>query len=219
MSEELFKKLLESGVGSQDIYYFTLAYHLGMDTVPEPWVEELDKYVKSRGDNYARYLEQVVAEFKVMKEEKEVGVCKQLEDEALRGVLSFGKTPMSGAFCRKFPDQSAYKVQVEGDHYRVVYKDYGGGCDEQIGKLFIAVDTLKQDPRECKTRGKDGSKFWWVNGDGVVRYYLFIARGFVSGDAIEGFNRHMKNMQKHNMSKKDVVRSYEDERRNSKVFS
>lgn len=102
MSDEVFDLLLGSGEGVNKMYHLTEDYHFGVAVSVEPWVIELDSYAVSLGGVYQRALDYALREFSSRKNgiASDVVVQPELMDEALQGVITFGRAPMSGYFCK-----------------------------------------------------------------------------------------------------------------------
>ena len=110
MSDEVFDLLLSSGAGVNRMYHLAEDYHFGVAVSVEPWVVELDSYAVSLGGVYQRALDYALREFSSRKNgiAQDVSVQSELMDKALDGIIAFGKTPMSGYFCRKYPHQNVF---------------------------------------------------------------------------------------------------------------
>lgn len=218
MSDEVFDLLLSSGAGVNKMYHLAEDYHFGVAVSVEPWVIELDSYAVSLGGVYQRALDYALREFSSRKNgiTLNLAVQPELMDEALHGIIEFGRTPMSGYFCRKYPDKSGYRLEAGCGKYSVLYRDADRCEDNLVGYLMIATDFLTKEPNECKTRGQYGVKFWWVNAGSLVHYFLFTTGVVANEKAAEYYNSCYLAFSRH-LNKK-IVRSCAYEGGSSRIF-
>lgn len=193
MPDDLYGMLLMSNVPSNVMYLMVEHYHFGMEAAKYDWEICLEQYVKSLGGIFSQALAEVLTSFVSRKsgcENKDTEKPKFMT-EAIEGIVSFGNTAASGNFGRRFPDKAAYRLQPKEQEnsvavYDVVYIDADTGDVCTVGTLRTTAASLRGVKRECHTRGKLGTRFWWVNGDKNVRYYLFTTQG-VCGEAARAY--------------------------------
>lgn len=225
MDRELFDALCASKMKTNDIYRIAEQQHFAKSEITDEWLALLDKYVRSKGGFYSQALADALNEFVSMKNNipAECGVDECVKQDVLRDIISFCKTPMCYNVFRKYPDASGYYLLNAENNgtvkYTVMYKDADSSFSYYIGDLFIAVDFLKKEAHECKTRGNYGTRFWWVNKSNIVRYYLFTLHCHKNDMATEYYEKYLSELNNHYCDKENVSRSYEYVRGNSKVFS
>lgn len=181
--DKLIKKLSTSKV-SDDFYDQLIQFHFH-DGKSTELIIEVDNYLKSRAyENYKIYsdvireLQQEVNGNTIAKStifNHPVAIQEDLFplDKYLHkveyAIIDFLKTPMGKRVYQKYPDCSLYSFNLDYDKF--IYRDYYG--DVKIGNVFIAVKERTKDIHECKTRGKDGLLFGWVDMDKYTLIYLF----------------------------------------------
>lgn len=204
MPDKLYEMLVQSKLPSNVIYRMVEYYHFGVEEAKYDWEVDLEQYVSSLQGVFSVTLADVLSEFVARKNEntEDVRELPTFMNEAIEGIVSFGETSMSGFMCRRFPDHAAYELQrLAHDNnvevYDVMYTDADTGDKQLVGSLRVVTDVLKGKASDCYTRGKLGTRFWWVCSDTEVRYYLFNVRGMRGKDNVAYYNKCLEKLSKH----------------------